>query len=475
MTMPRTKIVCTLGPASESEEIVGEMIRAGMDVARLNFSHGDHHAHARRLALVRRLAHEEGKEVAVLQDLQGPRLRVGAIASGSTMLREGERFTLTTRQVHGDEHEVTAPYPRLPQDVRPGDRLLLDDGLLELKVEKVTDTDVTCRVVVGGVLRKRKGISLPGVPLSLPALTEKDHDDLAFGLARGVDYVALSFVRRASDIEELRALMSAQGVQVPIIAKIEKGEAIAAFDDILAVSDGVMVARGDLGVEMPAEEVPIYQKMIICKANAVGKPVITATQMLQSMMDNPRPTRAEASDVANAILDGTDAVMLSGETAVGRYPVEAVRTMARIALTTEQNFPYEEWMRKALTEPVTSVTEAISLATCEIACELGAQAIIASTSSGATARAVARHRPTTPIIAITPNEAVQRRLALVWGVHPLLVPRFASTDEMITTAMESAQEAGLVKTGDRLVITAGVPLFVPGRTNMLQVRVVGEG
>jgi pyruvate kinase len=473
--MPRTKIVCTLGPASESEDVLREMIRAGMDVARLNFSHGDHPAHARRLALVRRLAQEEGKEVAVIQDLQGPRLRAGAIAAGSTMLREGERFTLTTRQVPGDEREVTAPYSHLPQDVRPGDRLLLDDGLLELKVEEVTDTDVVCRVVVGGVLRERKGVSLPGVTLSLPSLTEKDHNDLAFGLAQGVDYVALSFVRRASDIEELRALMAARGLLVPIIAKIEKGEAIDDFDDILAVSDGVMVARGDLGVEMPAEEVPLYQKMIIRKANAVGKPVVTATQMLQSMMDNPRPTRAEASDVANAILDGTDAVMLSGETAVGKYPLEAVRTMARIAVTTEQNFPYEEWLRMAFTEAVTSVTEAISLATCEIACELGAQAIIASTSSGATARAVARHRPTTPIIAITPNEAVQRRLALVWGVHPLLVPRFASTDEMITTAMKACQEAGLVKTGDRLVITAGVPMFVPGRTNMLQVRVVGEG
>jgi len=473
--MPRTKIVCTLGPASESEEILREMIRAGMDVARLNFSHGDHPTHARRLALVRRLAREEGKEIAVLQDLQGPRLRVGAIAGGSTVLREGEHFTLTTRRVPGDAKVVTAPYAHLPQDVQPGDRILLDDGLLELKVEEATDTDVICRVVVGGILRERKGVSLPGVSLSLPSLTEKDRDDLAFGLAQGVDYVALSFVRRASDIEALRALMDAQGVQVPIIAKIEKGEAIAAFDDILAASDGVMVARGDLGVEMPAEEVPIYQKRIIRKANAVGKPVITATQMLQSMMDNPRPTRAEASDVANAILDGTDAVMLSGETAVGKYPLEAVRTMARIALTTERNFPYEEWRRKALTEPVATVTEAISLATCEIACELGARAIIASTSSGATARAVARHRPRTPIIASTPSETVHRQLALVWGVRPLLVPRFASTDEMITTAMKAAQEAGLVRTGDRVVITAGVPLFVPGRTNMLQVRVVGEG
>jgi pyruvate kinase len=369
---------------------------------------------------------------------------------------------------------VTAPYQGLMNDVKPGGRILLDDGRIELRVLDTTDEDVITEVVVGGELAENKGVSLPGVNIRLPPLTTKDQDDLAFGVDQRVDYVALSFVRRAEDVIQLRDLMGALGVKIPIIAKIEKPEALANFDDILAVSDGVMVARGDLGVEMPAEEVPIYQKMIIRKANHAGKPVITATQMLDSMIRNPRPTRAEASDVANAIFDGTDAVMLSGETAIGSYPVRAVRTMAAIAETTERHLSYEEWERRSVNEREHSVTSAISQAVAEIAYELHARAIIASTSSGTTARAVARHRPEVPIIGATHNIQTQRRLALVWGVSPILIARARTSDDMMDVAIERCRVDGLVEDGDLLVMTAGVPMGVPGRTNMLQVRRVGE-
>jgi pyruvate kinase len=469
--MRRTKIVCTLGPASQSEETLREIIRAGMDVARINFSHSDHQTHARNIALVRRLAQEEGQVLAVMGDLQGPKLRVGEIATQIT-LRKGQYFSLTTRPVPGDDWEVNFPYPEAIGDVRPGDRVLLDDGLLELKVLETTPTDIRGQVVTGGPLESRKGVSLPEVSLSLPSLTEKDCEDVAFAIQQGVDYLALSFVRRAEDVSQLKDLLKQSQADIPIIAKIEKREAVEAFEEIMEISDGAMVARGDLGVEAPAEEVPIYQKRIIRLANKVGKPVITATQMLSSMMDNPRPTRAEASDVANAILDGTDAVMLSGETAVGKYPVEAVRMMAKIALTTERNLPYQEWVHKAVVEPSFTPTDAISQATCEIAMELTAKAIISSTISDYTARMVAKHRPVTPIVAITPGPETQRRLALVWGVYPLLVSEFTHTDQMIETAVQAALDKGLIEKGDIVVITAGVPLGGPGRTNMLKVHVV---
>ncbi len=470
--MRRTKIVCTLGPASQSEETLREMIRAGMDVARINFSHGDHETHARNIALVRRLAQEEGRVLAVMGDLQGPKLRVGKIATPVT-LRPGQDFNLTTRPVPGDEREVNFPHPEVIEDVRPGGRILLDDGLLELEVLEASSTDIHCRVVTGGPLKSHKGVSLLGVSLNLPSLTEKDREDAAFAVQQKVDYLALSFVRRAEDVSQLRELLEQNQASIPIIAKIEKREAVEAFEEILKVSDGAMVARGDLGVEAPAEEVPIYQKQIIRLANGVGKPVITATQMLNSMIDDPRPTRAEASDVANAILDGTDAVMLSGETAVGKYPLEAVRVMARIAWTAERILPYREWVHKAALAPSSTPTEAISQATCEIALELSAKAIISSTVSGHTARMVAKHRPSTPIIAVTPSPETQRRLALVWGVYPLLVSEFAHTDQMIETAVQAALDEGLIEKGDIVIITAGVPLGGPGRTNMLKVHVVG--
>jgi len=480
--MHRTKIVCTLGPASQSEETLREIIRAGMDVARINFSHGDHQTHARNIALVRRLAQEEGRVLAVLCDLQGPKLRVGKIASQVT-LHEGQDFNLTTRPVPGDDREVNFPHPEVIGDVRPGNRVLLDDGLLELEVLETTPTNIRCQVVTGGPLKSHKGVSLLGVSLNLPSLTEKDREDAAFAIQQGVDYLALSFVRRAEDVSQLRNLLEQNQASIPIIAKIEKQEAVEAFEEIIEISDGAMVARGDLGVEAPAEEVPIYQKRIIRLANEVGKPVITATQMLSSMMENPRPTRAEASDVANAILDGTDAIMLSGETAVGKYPVKAVRMMAKIALTTERilpfdpsttlrTVPYQEWVHAAVLEPSFTPTDAISQATCEIALELSAKAIISSTMSGHTARMVAKHRPATPVVAVTPSLETQRRLALVWGVYPLLVSEFAHTDQMIETAVQAALDEGMVEKGDTVVITAGVPLGGAGRTNMLKVHVV---
>jgi pyruvate kinase len=472
--MRRTRIVCTLGPASSTEDVLRQMLHAGMDVARINMSHGDQATHARNIGLARRLAAEEGQNLAILLDLQGPRLRVGELQSGQATLRPGADYTLTTRLVPGDDRQVTVSYPELPADVRPGDRILLDDGLLELQVTATTATDVHCQVVTGGLLKPHKGLNLPGLSLSTPSLTDKDVADVAFAVAQGVDYIALSFVRRAADVQALKDLLKSLGAAIPIIAKIEKRQAVDDFAAILQIADGAMVARGDLAIETHLEDVPIFQKSLIKQCNAAGKPVITATQMLQSMIDNPRPTRAEASDVANAILDGSDAVMLSGETAVGSYPVPTVQTMARLAAVTEQALPYREWMNQAALAVACGTTEAISQATCEIAYELGARAIITATASGYTARMVARHRPSTPLIAVTANPVTQRRLALVWGVHALVVPQFRGTDEMMTSSVNAAVQAGIVKEGDIVLLTAGVPVGEAGRTNLLKVHVVGE-
>jgi pyruvate kinase len=482
--MPRTKIVCTLGPASDDEATIRAMIEAGMSVARINFSHGTHADHARRIGLVRRLADEQGCYVAVLADLQGPKLRVGVLPPEGVLLAEGETVILHTRPAgsvggvpdarEGEPRTIPLPHPEVARDVSPGERMLLDDGLLELKVLDTDGEDIKTEVVVGGILSSRKGLSLPHTGLKRPSVTTKDQADIAFALDQEVDYFALSFVRRAEDIQHLRAFLAHRQAEVPVIAKIEKPEAIDAFAAILSESDGIMVARGDLGIEAPAEEVPIYQKRIIRACNEASKPVITATQMLDSMMRHPRPTRAEASDVANAILDGTDALMLSGETAVGNYPLETVRTMARIARTTERNLAYAAWVQRAVTEESCSVTDALSQATCEIAAELGARAIFTSTMSGLTAKMVARHRPAQPILAFSPLEAVCRRLALVWGVTPLRLEEFADTDVMIASAMEAACQRGLVEVDDLVVITAGVPLGGTGRTNLLKVHRVGE-
>jgi pyruvate kinase len=465
---PRTKIVCTLGPSTDHPEVLRAMIRAGMSVARINFSHGDHAAHARRIALVRQVAQEEGAIVAILGDLQGPRWRVGVIEGGYISIAPGQRITLTTRPVPGSPQEVHLPHPELVALVQPGQILLLDDGLLEFRVEEVNGTDVVCRVVRGGTLSSHKGINAPGLPLTLPALTEKDRLDVRFAVEQGLDYLALSFVRTAEDVRALRGLLQELGASIPIIAKIEKREALDNIEAILEAADAVMVARGDLGVEIPPEEVPIHQKRIIRLCNRAGKPVITATQMLNSMVSHPRPTRAEASDVANAILDGTDAVMLSAETATGTYPVEAVQMMARIARIAEEAMPHRRWL-DLIGEPA-EVTEAISRATVEIAEQIGARAIVTSTMSGYTARMIARHRPSVPILAVTPVPATLRRLALVWGVQPALMPAVRNTDEMLGAASQAALQSGLAQPGDLLVITAGVPFGRPGHTNLLKVH-----
>jgi len=470
--MLRTKIVCTLGPSSDDEVTVHAFVEAGMAVARINFSHGSHDDHARRIGLVRRAAADTGRVVAVLADLQGPKLRVGALPPEGVMLVEGQTVTLSSQEA--DSTAIPLPHPEVIRDVQPGDRILLDDGLLELKVIDHDATSLRAQVVTGGVLLSRKGLSLPHTSLKLPSVTAKDQADAAFALEQEVDYFALSFVRCADDVCNLRDWLTARGADTPIIAKIEKPEALVCIEEILAASDGLMVARGDLGVEAPAEEVPIAQKQIIRACNAAGKPAITATQMLDSMIRNPRPTRAEASDVANAIFDGSDAIMLSGETAMGRYPLAAVQTMARIAAVAEQNIPYGEWLQRTMQAASRGVTDAISQVVCELAAELGAAAIITSTMSGSTAQQIARHRPVTPIIAPTPSPRTCRQMALVWGVEPLLVDQFDDTDTMICTAVEAARGRGLVQDGDLAIITAGVPVGGAGLTNMIKVHHVGE-
>jgi pyruvate kinase len=472
--MLRTKIVCTLGPASGDEITIRAFIEAGMAVARINFSHGEYEAHAQRIETVRRLASKLGRAVAILADLQGPKLRVGRLPDQGISLVEGETVTLVEAESSEEPGVIALPHPEVLRDVAAGERILLDDGLLELRVVDRNEQGVLAQVVAGGVLQSRKGLSLPHTGLKMPSITDKDKADAAFALEQEVDYFGLSFVRCADDVQHLRTWLADKGAGTPIIAKIEKPEALDCIEEILEVSDGLMVARGDLGVEAPAEEVPIAQKRIIRACNKAGKPVITATQMLDSMIRNPRPTRAEASDVANAILDGSDAIMLSGETAVGRYAIESVRTMARIAAVTERSMPYAEWLQRTFLAGSRSITDAISQVACEIASELGAKAIITSTTSGETAQQVASHRPATPIVAPTPNLATHRQLALVWGVEPLLIDRFTDTDAMMVTVVDAARSRGLVHDGDLVVITAGVPLGGAGLTNMVKVHRVGE-
>ena len=472
--MLRTKIVCTLGPASDDVGEIASFVAAGMAVARINFSHGTHEEQARRIETVRRVASERGCPVAILADLQGPKLRVGLLPADGMPLIEGEIVIVRDQASATDPAIIPLPHPEVLRDVRPGDRVLLDDGLLELQVLESDGQQVSARVVTGGVLTSRKGLSLPHASLKMPSVTEKDKADAAFALEQKADYFALSFVRCGDDVQQLRSWLQERGADTPIIAKIEKPEALDCIEEILAASDGLMVARGDLGVEAPPEEVPIAQKRIIRACNQARKPVITATQMLDSMIRNPRPTRAEASDVANAILDGSDAIMLSGETAVGRYPIESVRTMARIAQVTERSMPYADWLVQSLHTGTRSVTDAMGQVACELASDLDAKAIITSTVSGSTARRVASHRPITPIIAPTPSLATYRQMALVWGVDPLLVDEFADTEAMIVTVMEAARARGLVQDGELVIITAGVPLGGAGLTNLLKVHRVGE-
>lgn len=472
--MRKTKIVCTIGPTSESKEMFRELIRSGLDVARLNFSHGTHAEHLGRIKLIREVSAEEGKHVAIMLDTKGPEIRIGTFAEGAITLQPGDRISLTTERVDGNKERVSVKYEGLPRDVTPGDRLLLDDGLIELRVEGVTDTDVQCRTVVGGVLSNRKGLNVPGKRVNLPVISPQDEADLKFGIEHQVDFIAASFMRSAADVFAIRKFLEKLGASIPIIAKIENKEGVDNLDAILKVVDGLMVARGDMGVEFPAEEVPIIQKQMIHKCNAAGKPVITATQMLDSMIRNPRPTRAEASDVANAIYDGTDAIMLSGETASGKYPLESVQTMARIAERIEQTLPYEEHLTKRNISPSPTITNAISHATVQAATELGAAAIVTSTQSGWTARMVSKYRPQAPIVAVTTSEQAARQLNLSWGIYPVLGETITSTDEMMEVSVLRSLEAGFIKNGDLVVITAGIPVGVPGTTNLLKVHVVGD-
>ena len=469
----RTKIVCTLGPASSDGDTIRGLVAAGMDVARLNFSHGSHEDHRRLVGYVREAAEREGRTVPILQDLQGPKIRVGPMANGGVPLRRGQRLVLTTQPIEESSGErVYVNYPTLAEDVEPGNRILLDDGLLELKILEAGGTDVLTEVVTGGPLRSRKGVNLPDIRTTTPSLTEKDLRDLAFGLEMDVDLIALSFVRRRSDVEDLCRRIQAAGKKVGVISKVEKPEAVRDIHGIIAASDGVMVARGDLGIEMPMERVPSTQKMIIRKCLEAAKPVITATQMLESMIENPRPTRAEASDVANAVLDGSDAVMLSGETATGRHPCRVVEVMAQIIEEAERHYgaftfePNRDGRREE------HVTESVSTVACELAEKVGAAGIACLTSSGATARSIARHRPSMPVYAFTDEERVVGQLGLLWGTKAFVIPFQRDTDRGVQMVHDRLHEGGLIASGDLLVITAGMPLPARGRTNMVHVSQV---
>lgn len=479
MNGKRTKIVATIGPTSRDEETLRQMIRAGVNVARINFSHGDHETHGQAIDDVRRIAQEEGEVVAILCDIQGPKIRIGKIANEPLNLKPGDAITLTLDPADGTDNVVTLPHPEFVKDIAAGMELLIDDGKLEFMVKATTGRSLICEVVVPGLLTSRKGVMAPKARLTLSAITDKDRTDVEFALSKNTEYLAMSFVRSEDDIREMRWLIRHLGGETAIVAKIEKHEALENIEQIIEASDAIMVARGDLGVETPAEEVPFHQKRIIRLCNAAAKPVITATQMLNSMIDNPRPTRAEASDVYNAILDGTDAVMLSNESASGLYPVRSVETMVKIAAIAEQNImrpnsPSDRTIVKPNTEGREAISDAISQATTQIAEALNCKAIVTSTMSGYTARRVAKERPSTPILCVTPNETTFRRMALVWGVTPLFVPEFATIDEMIGIVVRAAHNNRLVEAGDTLVIIAGVPFGIGGQTNFLKVHNVGE-
>jgi pyruvate kinase len=467
----RTKIVCTLGPASDGE-ILPRLLEAGMDVARLNFSHGTQAEHGGRIKRLRELAAALKQPLAILQDLPGPKMRIGEVPGGEAVVKEGEVFLLSAVPLKAGETGVMVGYPQIIEETPVGVPILLADGNIELRVEGKTAQALRCRVVVGGELRSQVGINFPMHSLSVPAFTEKDREDLRFGIAQGVDFVALSYVRSRQDVSAAREFMGSLGADILIIAKIEKHEALSRLEEILEAADGLMVARGDLGVEIPLEEVPVVQKQIIAAANRVSKPVITATQMLLSMVSHSRPSRAEATDVANAILDGSDAVMLSEETAAGQYPVEAVKFLDRVSRVTEANFPHAAWLRNRAPEGRQEIPEAISYAACEMAQDLEASAILTNTEFGGTARLISRFRPRTPIVALTPREDTWRRLCLSWGVFPLLTPPIRDTDQMLRVVEEEALKAGMLNHGDRVVITTGTPIGTKGSTNLIKADVI---
>ncbi|MGE7622705.1 pyruvate kinase [Viridibacillus sp. NPDC096237] len=475
--MRKTKIVCTIGPASESQEILVQLIEAGMNVARLNFSHGSHEEHAARIKSIREAAKKTGQVVAILLDTKGPEIRTHSMENDAVELVTGQTIDISMTEVLGNKEIFSITYEKLIDDVEEGSIILLDDGLIELRVTgKSIEAGLIHTVIENaGLLKNKKGVNVPGVSVQLPGITEKDAQDILFGIEQGVDFIAASFVRRASDVLEIRELLeNNNGGYIQIIPKIENQEGVDNIDEIIQVSDGLMVARGDLGVEIPAEEVPIVQKSLIQKCNTVGKPVITATQMLDSMQRNPRPTRAEASDVANAILDGTDAIMLSGETAAGLYPVESVKTMYKIANRIEDSLDHRAIVSKRSREKGASMTEAISQAVAYTSLNLQVSAILAPTESGHTAKMIAKYRPGVPIISVTSSEQTCRKLALVWGVFPIVGPKVSSTDEILELTVQESLNKGYVHHGDLVVITGGVPVGEAGTTNLMKVHVIGD-
>lgn len=469
--MRKTKIICTLGPATDSKKIVSDLIRAGMNVARLNFSHGTYNDHRKMIQIIREVSADLNRSIPILQDLQGPKLRVGKFRAGSIMLKRGQTITITTDDIIGDDHVISTTYQNLPIDVQPGDIILLDDGLIQLKAKEIKPDHVVCHVLEGGPLSDHKGMNLPGVRISQPSFTEKDRDDLMFGIEHDVDIVALSFVRNPEAILEVKNILAEHNKEIMVIAKLEKPEVLKHLDAIINISDGVMIARGDLGVELPLQRVPILQKQIIGLAVQKGKPVITATQMLESMRNSSRPTRAEVSDVANAIFDGTDAVMLSAETATGNYPIATVKTMAKIITEAEQTSHCQHF---AHTEKTSSIADAISYSACEAAEYLGIKAIVAFTKSGFTARMVSKYRPKTNIIAFSPSAIVQRQLSLSWGVCALNMDFLNNTDEIIQQTEKIVLEKKFVKKGDVIVILMGAPIYVKGTANLMKLHIVGE-
>lgn len=471
--MRKTKIVCTLGPSTDNEEVMRQLMLEGMNVARCNFSHGVYEEHKKRMDMVKKIRKEVKRPVAILLDTKGPEVRVRQFKNGKVTLQEGQLFTLTSEEVEGTEEKVSVTYGRLYEDLEVGMKVLIDDGLIEMKVEKVEKTNIVCRVINGGVVSNNKGINVPDVNLSMPYLSDKDREDILFGIEQDVDFVAASFVQCKEDILQLRRLLDKNGgADIKIISKIENLQGVENIDEIIEVSDGIMIARGDMGVEIPYEEVPVIQKMIIKKVYQVGKQVITATQMLESMIKNPRPTRAEATDIANAVYDGTSAIMLSGETAAGAYPVEAVRTMVRIAERTEQDVDYRKRFFNHDRKANPDVTDAICHATCTTALDLSAKAIVTVTKSGRSARMIAGYRPASNIIGCTTTEKVCRQINLTWGVTPVLIKEEKDVFDLFHNAIAAAEKMRLLEKGDLTVITSGVPMGISGTTNMIKVQIV---
>lgn len=469
----KTKIVCTMGPATDSDEILGQLVLNGLNVCRFNFSHGSHEEHKIRMDRTKRIREELNEPIAILLDTKGPEIRTGDFEE-SIILEEGEKFVITMDDCIGNKERCTVSYKGMVDDVKLGDTILIDDGLVALKIVEIKGNDIITVVENSGKVSSKKGVNLPGVVINLPAVTDKDISDIKFGIEQGIDFIAASFVRKASDVIEIRKILEENNASdIQIISKIENQEGVENINSILQVSDGIMVARGDMGVEIPSEEVPIVQKMIIKKCNEVSKPVITATQMMDSMIRNPRPTRAEVADVANAIYDGTDAIMLSGETAAGKYPIEAVKTMNRIAIRTEETLEYKVEAKYAYNRGIT-VTDAISHATCTTAMDLEAQAIITCTSSGYTTKMVSKFRPQAPIIAATQSDKVMRKLSLNWGTYPVKSELGENTDEVVKASILATREAGFANSGDTVVVTAGVPVGKTGKTNLIKVSVIAD-